>query len=77
MLMVLVAFGWLKCEMDEDINCDTVLKRAGILGRSGSLFGVENRYLRLSLIQSKDDFDWLLEKLQQLVASEVNSVASV
>lgn len=72
------AYAWIKCEMEEDDDCYTVLKiRAGIIGRAGSVFGSEDRYVRLSLIKSEDDFDWLIHKLQLLVANEVASVTNL
>ncbi|XP_058111304.1 tryptophan aminotransferase-related protein 3-like [Magnolia sinica] len=64
------AYGWLKCEKKEDKDCDSVLRSAGIIGRRGSLFDAGTRYVRLSLIKSSDDFDWLLQRLKALVAKE-------
>ncbi|XP_077245776.1 tryptophan aminotransferase-related protein 4-like [Tasmannia lanceolata] len=64
------AYAWLKCEMEEDEDCYAVLRAAGIIGRDGNIFGVQNRYVRLSLIKSRDDFDWLLRRIDALVAEE-------
>ncbi|KAJ6352545.1 hypothetical protein OIU76_001724 [Salix suchowensis] len=65
------AYGWLKCEKEEDKHCSAVLQAAAnIIGREGSLFYAEDRYVRLSLIKSQDDFDLLLNKLNELVAGE-------
>ncbi|XP_021737641.1 tryptophan aminotransferase-related protein 4-like [Chenopodium quinoa] len=51
------AYAWLKCEREEDEDCYQVLKEAGILGRRGRLFEAEDRYVRLSLLKSQEDFD--------------------
>ncbi|XP_042493114.1 tryptophan aminotransferase-related protein 3-like [Macadamia integrifolia] len=64
------AYAWLKCEREEDIDCFAVLRNAGIIGRAGSLFNAESRYVRLSLIKSEDDFDLLLLRMDELVSKE-------
>eukprot|EP00268_Persea_americana_P062495 TRINITY_DN8016_c0_g1_i3.p1 TRINITY_DN8016_c0_g1~~TRINITY_DN8016_c0_g1_i3.p1 ORF type:complete len:465 (-),score=70.10 TRINITY_DN8016_c0_g1_i3:201-1595(-) len=63
-------YAWLKCEMEEDEDCESVLRGAGIISSPGSSFGAPNRYTRLSLIKSQDDFDWLLHRINALVAQE-------
>ncbi|CAK7346733.1 unnamed protein product [Dovyalis caffra] len=65
------AYGWLKCEKEEDKNCFAVLQTAAnITGRQGSVFYAEDRYVRLSLIRRQDDFDLLLQKLNELITGE-------
>ncbi|GFP98549.1 tryptophan aminotransferase-related protein 4 [Phtheirospermum japonicum] len=64
------AYAWLKCEREEDTNCNSVLGEANIIGRPGSLFNVADRYVRLSLLKSDDDFNLLLQHLIKLVKSE-------
>uniref|UniRef100_A0A1D1Z982 Tryptophan aminotransferase-related protein 4 n=1 Tax=Anthurium amnicola TaxID=1678845 RepID=A0A1D1Z982_9ARAE len=64
------AYGWLKCEMEEDVDCKAVIRSGGIIGRPGSAFGADPRYVRLSLIKTQDDFDQLLGRLEALVARE-------
>ncbi|PSS19523.1 Tryptophan aminotransferase-related protein [Actinidia chinensis var. chinensis] len=64
------AYAWLKCERDKDEDCYTVLKTAGIIGRSGTVFGSGSRYVRLSLIKTQDDFDLLIRKIKTLVSNE-------
>ncbi|KAE8674285.1 Tryptophan aminotransferase-related protein 4 [Hibiscus syriacus] len=66
------AFAWLKCEREEDKDCNAVLHSMNITGRHGSLFGAESRYVRLSLVKSEDDFDWLLKRMKMLVSQENN-----
>ncbi|KAL3617754.1 hypothetical protein CASFOL_038075 [Castilleja foliolosa] len=70
------AYAWLRCEREEDKNCTSVIREANILGRNGSLFSSEDRYVRLSLIRSQDEFDLLLQRLVQLIVlSKVNNSA--
>ncbi|XP_022773445.1 tryptophan aminotransferase-related protein 4-like [Durio zibethinus] len=64
------AYAWLKCEREEDKDCNAVLMAANIIGRQGSRFGTEDCYVRLSLIRSQDDFNILMERLNKLVAEE-------
>ncbi|KAK9083673.1 hypothetical protein Scep_030144 [Stephania cephalantha] len=64
------AYGWLKCERKEDRDCPAVLRAAGVMGRNGSVFHASNKYVRLSLIRSQDDFDLLLRKIDALVSQE-------
>ncbi|GMJ03150.1 TRYPTOPHAN AMINOTRANSFERASE RELATED 4 [Hibiscus trionum] len=64
------AFAWLKCEREEDKDCNAVLNSVNVTGRDGSLFGAESRYVRLSLVKSEDDFDLLLERMGLLVSRE-------
>lgn len=71
------AFAWLKCEAEEDEECHNVLREANIIGRKGAAFGVENRYVRLSVVNSRDDFDLLLQRLQDLVSKHRSIVDGV
>lgn len=64
------AYAWFKCEREEDEDCYTVLRAAGIITRPGTLFGADSRYVRLSLIKTQDDFDLLIRKLNILVSEE-------
>lgn len=66
----MAAYAWFKCEREEDKECYTVLKEAGIIGREGNLYGAETSYVRLSLLKSQDDFDALLHQINKLVAQE-------
>ncbi|KAM1763290.1 hypothetical protein ACFX11_002646 [Malus domestica] len=70
----MAAYAWVKCEREEDKDCYGVLQQeANVYGRRGSLFGAEDRYVRLALIRSEDDFDILLQRLNHLVLAERNS----
>lgn len=62
------AYVWLKCEREEDRDCNLVLKKAKIIGRAGDVFNAESRYARLSLIRSRDDFDLLLNRVEAMIS---------
>ncbi|KAK9111168.1 hypothetical protein Scep_018687 [Stephania cephalantha] len=64
------AYAWLKCEREEDHDCYAVLRAARIISRKGSVFSVEDRYARLSLIKNQDEFDLLLHRIDELVSQE-------
>ncbi|KAK2631520.1 hypothetical protein EUGRSUZ_L02799, partial [Eucalyptus grandis] len=64
------AYAWVKCEWEEDTNCIEILNAAKILGRGGSIFHDDHRYVRLSLIKSDDDFDVLISHLEGLVSGK-------
>ncbi|CAL9020429.1 unnamed protein product [Prunus brigantina] len=64
-------YVWLKCEREEDKDCYAVLQEeANVYGARGSLFGADDRHVRLTLLRSQDDFDILLHRLNQLVLKE-------
>ncbi|KAK7380540.1 hypothetical protein VNO78_33053 [Psophocarpus tetragonolobus] len=64
------AHAWLKCERQQDMNCNEILKTVGINGHEGSVFGADNRHVRLSITGSQDEFEILINKLTNLVAKE-------
>ncbi|XP_039172005.1 tryptophan aminotransferase-related protein 3 isoform X2 [Eucalyptus grandis] len=64
------AYAWVKCEWEEDTNCIEILNAAKILGRGGSIFHDDHRYVRLSVIKSDDDFDVLISHLEGLVSGK-------
>lgn len=61
----------MKCERLEDTNCYEIFGGAKIKGREGKVFGSEERFVRLSLIRTQDDFDQLTDLLKKLVSEEV------
>lgn len=69
-LNMMAAYAWLKCEREEHRNCTEVLRRANIIGRPGSWFNADDRYVRLSLLKTQDDFEQLIYRLKQLVSNE-------
>ncbi|CAB4289403.1 unnamed protein product [Prunus armeniaca] len=59
------------CEREDDKACYAVLQEeANVDGRRGSHIGAEDRFVRLTLLRSQDDFDLLLQRLNQLVLEE-------
>lgn len=68
--MLIAAYAWLKCEREEDKNCNTVLKTANIVGRQGSIYSDDDQFVRLALIKTQDDFDLLLQLISKLVSQE-------
>lgn len=66
------AYAWLKCENEEDVHCEEVLTKGGIISRGGMVFEASTRYTRLSLLKTDDHFEMLLQKLKPLVASSEN-----
>ena len=70
-MWLLIGYAWIKCEIEEDRDCYNVFKAANIIGRRGSVFGAEDRFVRLSLVKTQDDFDILLHRLNKLVFEEL------
>ncbi|XP_062099654.1 tryptophan aminotransferase-related protein 3-like [Humulus lupulus] len=64
------AYAWLKCLRKEEKDCYAVLTAANIIGRTGSAYGAEDQYVRLSLIRTQDDFDQLVHHLKILISEE-------
>ncbi|KAL1825059.1 hypothetical protein ACET3Z_011837 [Daucus carota] len=65
------AFAWIKCEREEDEECSkVVLDEAKVIGRAGRLFGAGNGYVRISLTDSQDHFNNLLNRMKKLVSQE-------
>ncbi|EOA36425.1 hypothetical protein CARUB_v10010953mg [Capsella rubella] len=64
------SYAWVKCERPEDTNCYEIFRAAKITGREGNVFGSDERFVRLSLIRSQDDFDHLIAMLKKLVSQE-------
>ncbi|CAH1446144.1 unnamed protein product [Lactuca virosa] len=71
------AYAWVKCEREEEDDCRAVLKAGKIIGRSGSTYKAKDRYVRLSLIKSQDDFDLLMLRLTELVSLENGNIESI
>lgn len=56
--------------MDEDEDCQAVLRKSGILSGSGKLFEGDNRYTRLNLCMTNDHFDLLMMRMEAMVSKE-------
>ncbi|KAJ9546043.1 hypothetical protein OSB04_025750 [Centaurea solstitialis] len=74
LLTIVAAYVWVKCEQEEEEDCGAVLEAANIMGRAGSAFSATDRYVRLSLIKSQDDFELLVQRLTELVSLENSSI---
>ncbi|XP_009767595.1 tryptophan aminotransferase-related protein 4-like [Nicotiana sylvestris] len=64
------AYAWVKCKRKEDKNCTEIFRVAKIIGRPGSKFFAENRYVRLSLLKGQHDFEMLISQMKKLVSQE-------
>ncbi|CAA0265247.1 unnamed protein product [Arabidopsis thaliana] len=71
------SYAWVKCERPEDTDCYEIFKAAKITGRNGEMFGSDERFVRLSLIRSQDDFDQLIAMLKKFVSKEAVVVDSI
>ncbi|KAJ0873800.1 putative alliinase, pyridoxal phosphate-dependent transferase, major domain-containing protein [Helianthus annuus] len=71
------AYAWVRCERQEDNDCAAVLKAGKIIGQSGSTFSAKDRYARLSLIKSQDDFELLMQRLTELVSLENHNIEMI
>ncbi|CAL4974369.1 unnamed protein product [Urochloa decumbens] len=64
------AYAWVKCEREEDEDCQEALLKAKIITRTGVGNEASSRYTRISLLKSNDDFDVLMERVTDLVNAE-------
>ncbi|KAL6007098.1 hypothetical protein ACLOJK_032594 [Asimina triloba] len=63
----LPAFAWLKCERSPDADdCERFLRSQKILTRSGKHFGMDPRYVRVSMLDRDDSFDLLIDRLSTI-----------
>ncbi|CAN6446142.1 unnamed protein product [Victoria cruziana] len=60
------AFAWAKCEAEEIDDCAAYLKANGILTRSGKLFGVDPKFVRISMMDRDDTFNLFIERMSKL-----------
>ncbi|KAG1342848.1 tryptophan aminotransferase-related protein 1 [Cocos nucifera] len=60
------AFAWLKCEKEGIEDCESFLRSHGMLTRSGRHFGVEPKYVRVSMLDRDETFELLIERLSSL-----------
>ncbi|CAO2183062.1 unnamed protein product [Urochloa humidicola] len=64
------AYAWVKCEREEDEDCQEALLKANIITRTGVGNEASSRYTRISLLKSDDDFEVLMERVADLVDAE-------
>lgn len=63
-ISVVLAFAWLKCKEDTDI--ETILRANKMQTRGGERFGVGREYVRISLLSPEEMFNLFLERLSAI-----------
>ncbi|KAK2409185.1 L-tryptophan--pyruvate aminotransferase [Trifolium repens] len=61
----LPAFAWLKCEGDIE-DCESFLRGHKILTRGGKQFGASPKYVRISMLDTDDNFMHLIDRLSTI-----------
>ncbi|XP_043724904.1 tryptophan aminotransferase-related protein 2-like [Telopea speciosissima] len=59
------AFAWLKCE-GNIADCESFLREHKIITRSGKHFGVEAKYIRISMLDRDEIFNLFMERLSNI-----------
>ncbi|KAL1347387.1 hypothetical protein HN51_023473 [Arachis hypogaea] len=59
------AFVWLKCERNVE-DCESFLRGHNILTRSGTHFGVSQQYVRISMLDTDENFMHFLHRLSTI-----------
>lgn len=59
------AFVWLKCEGNVE-DCESFLRAHNIITRSGKHFGVSPKYVRISLLDTDENFTQFLDRLSTI-----------
>ncbi|URE43731.1 Allinase [Musa troglodytarum] len=60
------AFAWLKCEKEEVEDCEGFFRKHNIITRSGRHFGVEPKYVRISMLDRDETFHLFIERVLML-----------
>ncbi|CAO2199191.1 unnamed protein product [Urochloa humidicola] len=60
------AFAWLRCDREDVEDCASFLREHKILTRSGSQFGADPRYVRVSMLDRDDAYDIFVKRLASL-----------
>uniref|UniRef100_A0ACD5VDW5 Uncharacterized protein n=1 Tax=Avena sativa TaxID=4498 RepID=A0ACD5VDW5_AVESA len=60
------AFAWLRCDREDVEDCAGFLRGHKILTRCGSQFGADRRYVRVSMLDRDDAFDFFVRRLASL-----------
>ncbi|OIW00314.1 hypothetical protein TanjilG_27565 [Lupinus angustifolius] len=61
----LPAFAWMKCEKDIE-DCQSFLGEHRILSRGGKHFGVSQRYVRVSMLDTDENFNLFINRLSAM-----------
>jgi aspartate/methionine/tyrosine aminotransferase len=67
-LIYFAAFAWLKCEGNVE-DCESFLRVHNIITRSGKHFGVSPKYVRISLLDTDENFTQFLDRLSTTIQS--------
>ncbi|XP_004501887.1 tryptophan aminotransferase-related protein 2-like [Cicer arietinum] len=59
------AFVWLKCEGNVE-DCEKFLRAHNIITRSGKHFGVSRKYVRISLLDTDENFNQFVDRLSTI-----------
>ncbi|TKY73536.1 Tryptophan aminotransferase-related protein 2 [Spatholobus suberectus] len=59
------AFVWLKCEGNVE-DCESFLRAHNIITRSGTHFGVSPKYVRISMLDTDENFNQFLDRLSAI-----------
>ncbi|XP_062193819.1 tryptophan aminotransferase-related protein 2-like [Phragmites australis] len=60
------AFAWLRCDREDVEDCASFLRSHKILTRSGSQFGADPRFVRVSMLDRDDAYDIFVKRLSSL-----------
>ncbi|CAL4951865.1 unnamed protein product [Urochloa decumbens] len=60
------AFAWLRCDREDVEDCASFLRGHKILTRSGSQFGADPKYVRVSMLDRDDAYDIFVKRLASL-----------
>nr|AZG03001.1 alliinase [Allium lenkoranicum] len=64
------SYAWVKCEWEEDKDCYQTFQNGRINTQSGEGFEAGSRYVRLSLIKTKDALDQIMYYLKDMVEAK-------
>ncbi|KAK2663687.1 hypothetical protein Ddye_002261 [Dipteronia dyeriana] len=63
------AFAWLKCEHQKVNDCESFLRGNNILTRSGKQFGFSSKYVRISMVDTDQNYILFVERLSNIISS--------
>lgn len=64
-MIYFAAFAWLKCEGNVE-DCESFLREHKILTRSGRHFGVSPKYVRISMLDTDENFSHFIDRLSSI-----------
>lgn len=57
---------WLHCDQARDLDCAATFKNAGVIGETGTLFGVGADFVRLEMVLADANFETMVNRLAAL-----------